>query len=264
MDKKVIFYLIYDDNLINNKIYNTYANYIHFGNFSISNINNLPKIFLNKRDPFDNYYNDMWFDLGISTEKNIKCLMVLKGINTFNNLFNNYEETYKILKDFINNALHNNIIKGIDLDIENCATIENTKKLICDIKKDFPDFIISLSTIGYSMCVKDMDSKYENNNEWSYSLFNTTDESKLIDYYNCLFNEDDFTLDSFKDMIDNGFLPNKINIGCDSKYFQDYDNYYELRCINKTFPLLGGVFIKYFNDIPYKWDLSAWLCITSK
>jgi hypothetical protein len=78
MDKKVIFYLIDNENSKDYKIYNSFANNIHFGYFSIANINNCPKIFLNDKEPFDNCYNDMWFDLGISTEKNIKCIMVLK------------------------------------------------------------------------------------------------------------------------------------------------------------------------------------------
>jgi len=259
MDKKVIFYLI--ENIENNKVYNTFANYIHFGYFSLSYINHIPQILLNKIDTHDNYYNNLWFDLGISTEKNIKCIMILKGYKTFENLFNNYDVFYKILIEFIND--NKNIIKGIDLDIENCATLENTKKFINDIKRDFPEFIISISTTGYSMCVKDIDTNYEDEKEWSYSLFNKTD-SHLIDYYCCQFNEDDFTNDSFKDMIDNGFSPSKIIMGCNSKFFQDYDNYYELRCINKTYPDLGGAAIKYYNDSPYKWDLSVWLCMTSK
>ncbi len=264
MDKKVIFYLIDNNykNIDGDKIYNSYANHIHFGYFKFSYENNTPKIFLNNIDPNNNIYDDLWFDLGVSTEKNINCIMVLRGLNTFNNLFNNYDIFYKILYEFINDKKQ--IIKGIDLDIENCATYENTKKLINNIKRDFPEFIVTMSTIGYSMCVNDIDTYYKNQNEWSYSLFNKTDEAKLINYYNCQFNEDDFTMDSFEDMINNGFSPNKIVMGCDSKYFQDYDNYYELRCINKKYPELGGTFIKYYNDKPYKWDLSAWLCMTSK
>ncbi len=262
MNKKLIFYLIDNNKIDNDKIYNSYINYIHFGYFKFNYENNLPKIFLNNVDPNNSYYNNFWFDLGISTEKHIKCIMVLKGFETFNILFDNYDICYKILYDFI--IEKKNIIKGIDLDLENCATLENTKKLINDIKRDFPDFILSMSTIGYSMCVKDIDTLYENIYEWSYTLFNKSNEGKLIDYYNCQFNEDDFTRDSFQDMIDNGFLPNKIIMGCESKYFQDYDNYYELRCINKNNPELGGAFIKYYNDSPYKWDLSVLLCLTSK
>ncbi len=257
MEKKVVYYL--NNNNKNTKIYSSYANYIHFGFFTFSNNK---KLLLNDIEADDIYNDDLWFDLGISTEKKIKCIMVLSGIKTFDILFSNYDTCYKILFDFINTK--KNIIKGLDLDIENCATMENTKKFINDFKKDFPDLLLVLSTIGYSMCVKDINTKYKDEKEWSYTLFNKTSEGNKIDYYNCNFNEDDLTMDSLEDMIDNGFNLEKIVMGCDSKYFQDYDNYYELRCITKKYPNIGGTFIKYFNDSPYKWDLSVWLCLTSK
>ncbi len=256
MEKKVIYYFNNNSDI---KIYSSYANYIHFGYFTF---NNKQKMLLNDIEPLDTFHDELWFDLGISTEKNIKCIMVLKGFKTFDILFNNYDIYYKILCDFIN--IKKNIIKGIDLDIENCATMENTKKFINDFKKDFPDLLLVLSTIGYSMCVKDIDTIYKDEKEWSYTLFNKTHEGTLIDYYNCNFNEDNLTMDSLKDIIDNGFNIEKIVMGCNSEYFQDYDNYYELRCIAKKYPNIGGTFIKYFNDSPYKWDLSVWLCLTSK
>jgi hypothetical protein len=258
MEKKIIYYM---NEIINNdnKIYNSYANLIHLGFFTFSNNK---KILLNGYEPLDIVYDDLWFDLGISSEKKIKCVMVLSGNKTFENLFSNYDIYYQILSDFITTKKY--IIKGLDLEIENCATIENTKKFINDFKRDFPDLLLVLSTIGYSMCVKDIDTKYENEKEWSYALFNKSPEGNKIDYYNCYFNEDNFTIDSLEDIIDNGFNVEKIIMGCDSQYFQDYDNYFELRCIAKKYPNIGGTFIKYFNDSPYKWDLSVWLCLTSR
>jgi hypothetical protein len=250
-NKKVIFYLNTYNNEI--KIYNTYASHIHFGYFHFSNL----KLYLNKKNPNDAYFNEMWFDLGISNEKNIKCIMVL-NVKYIENDYNIY---YNRLKEFIKT---NTIIKGIDLDIENKISLENIKKLINDIKRDFPNLLICISTTGYSMCVKDLETIYADEKEWSYSLFNKSPEALNIDYYTCAFNEDDLTIDSFQDMLDNGFPPEKIVMGCYSKYFQDYDNYYELRCIAKKDINFGGTFIKYFNDSPYKWDLSVWLCLTSK
>ena len=249
-NKKVIFYL--NTNKNENKIYNSYATHIHFGYFHFSNL----KLYLNKKDLTDGYFNEIWFDLGIATEKNIKCIMVLN----VKYMDNDYKKYYNELSEFIKS---NNIIKGIDLDVENKISLENIKKLISDIKRDFPDLLICISAIGYSMCVKDIETDYYYEKEWSFALFNKSIEASYIDYYNCAFNEDDYTLDSFQAMIENGFIPEKIVMGGDSHYFQDYDNYYELRCISKEYPI-GGTFIKYFNDSPYKWDLSAWLCLTSK
>jgi hypothetical protein len=189
-NKKVIFYLNTYKNEM--KIYDSYATHIHFGCFNFSNL----KLYLNKKDPNDEYFNEMWFDLGIATEKNIKCIMTL-DVKYMDNDYNIY---YNRLKEFIKSNI---LIKGIDLDVENKISLEDMKRLVNDIKRDFPDLLICISTIGYSMCVMDIDTDYYYEKEWSYSLFNKSIEASYIDYYNCAFNEDDFTMDSFLDMIDN-------------------------------------------------------------
>jgi hypothetical protein len=199
------------------------------------------------------YYDNFWFDLGIATEKNIICIISI--------LLNNDNLFYDKLCNLINN---NTLIKGIDINVENIFCLEDTKKFINKFKNDYPNLLLIMSTNGYSMCVNDVDTIYNNENTWSYSLFNKTDEAKMIDYYCCFFNEDDFTIDSFEDIIDNGFSPEKIVMGCNSDKFDSYDNYYELNRIKKKYPNMGGTFIKYFNDAPYKWDLNVWLCLNSK
>ena len=239
MEKRVIYYLEPNINYIDDiKIYNTFANHIHI----IVDLNN-----------DYNYNDDVWFDLGIAAEKNINCIIsiILKEDKLF------YDKLYHLI---------NNIpfIKGIDINVENNISLENTKYFINKFKNDYPNMLLIMSTIGYSMCVDDINTIYEDEKTWSYTVFNKTNEAKLIDYYCCNFNEDDLTMDSFDDMIINGFLPEKIVMGCYSNKFDCYDNYYELNKIKKNYPNMGGVFIKYFNDAPYKWDLNAWLCITSK
>lgn len=256
-NKKIIFYL--NNNNYNNQldnhldcIYNTEATHIHFGYFHFF----LYSLCLNYKIPNDDYYNEMWFELGIADEKNKKCVMVL-DVSFMEADYNDY---YNELSNFIK---ENKLIKGIDLDVENKISLETFKKLINDLSRDFPYLILSISTIGYSMCVRDIDTIYEDENVWSYILFNKSIEANKIEYYNCNFNEDDFTMDSFEDMIDNGFQPEKLIMGCNSKFFFTYDNYYELRNISKKYNI-GGTFIKYFNNSPYKWAMSVLLCITSK
>ena len=39
---------------------------------------------------------------------------------------------------------------------------------------------------------------------------------------------------------------------------------FDLQDITKKYTNIGGTFIKYYYDSPYKWDLSAWLCLNSK
>ena len=250
--KRVIYYLTENYNEYEIKIYNTYISHIHLGNFTFKNNN----LYLNDFSPNDTKYDDLWFDLGISIEKNKICIIHLDA----ENLFENYDNNYKLLCDLINNK--NIIIKGIDIDLENKLSLKDTIKFITDIKKDYPNILIVLSTIGYSMCVKDNDTKYDNDKIWSYSLFNKLKIENYIDYYSCNFDEDDFTMDSFEDMINNGFNESKLVMGCRSKNFDGYDNYFELNKIKKKYNI-GGTFIKYYHTAPYKWDLSACLSINS-
>lgn len=252
MDKRVIFYLM-PNNYNNIKLHNTYANYIHLGNFTYNN-----NLYLNNLSPFDSNYDDIWCDLGIASEKNINCIISISFDNVFDD---NYHLFYKKLCELINKK---EIIKGIDMDVENKISLHNIKMFINNIKRDFPNLLLVISTIGYSICVNDIDTIYKDEKEWSYTLFNKSSEGQMIDYYCCNFNEDDLTMDSFEDIIDNGFLPNKIVMGCYSKYFKDYDNYFELNRIRHKYPNIGGTFIKYYHDSPYKWDLDVWLCINSK
>jgi hypothetical protein len=249
--KRVISYLTENYNEYELKLYDSYISHIHFGIFSFAN----NQIYLNNYEPDDNSYDNLWFDLGISTEKDKICIMVLN----MDEFFENYDTYYKILCDFINNKKL--IIKGIDIDIENKASLSDTIKFITNFKKDFPNLQLILSVIGYSMCVKDIDTKYQNKEEWSYSLFNRMKAENLIDYYCCSFDEDDFTMDSFEYMINNNFNESKLVIGCKSDNIS-YDIYFELNKIKKKYNI-GGTFIKYFHDSPYKWDISAWLTINS-
>ncbi len=251
--KRLIYYLTENNNKHELKIYNSYVTHIHFGLFSFKN----NKIYLNNLCPTDSKYDNLWFDLGISVEKNKKCVMTLD----VENLFENYANYYKSLCDLINNNIL--IINGIDIDLENKLSLSETIKFITDIKKDFPNLILVLSTIGYSMCVKDINTKYKNNNSWSYSLFCKMKAENLIDYYNCNFDEDDFTMDSFEDMINNGFNESKLVMGCRSITFDGYDNYFELNKIKKKYNI-GGTFTKYFHNAPYKWDINVWLSLNSK
>jgi hypothetical protein len=251
--KRVIYYLTENYNEYELKIYNSFISHIHLGLFTFNN----NQIYLNDVSPYDNNNDNLWFDLGIATEKNITCLIQLN----MTNFFDNYNDNYKLLCELINNKKL--IIKGIDIDIENKASLSDTIKFITDIKKDFPNLLLAMSVIGYSMCVKDVDTKYEDIKEWSYSVFNKLKVETYIDYYNCSFDEDDFTMDSFEDMIINGFKESKLVMGSISKNFNRYDNYFELNRIKKKYNL-GGTFIKYFHNAPYKWDISSWLSINSK
>ncbi len=251
--KRLIYYLTENNINYEMKIYNTYISHIHFGIFTFNN----NQMYLNNILPTDTKYDNLWFDLGISTEKNITCIMVLD----MENFFDNYETYYKILYDFINN--NKLIIKGLDIDIENKAILSDTIKFITNIKNHFPNLLLVLSVIGYSMCVKDIDTTYTNYKSWSYSLFNKLKIEKLVDYYCCSFDEDNFTMDSFEDIIDNQFNETKIVMGANSINFNRYDNYFELNKIKKKYNM-GGAFIKYFHDAPYKWDISTWLSLNSK
>ena len=66
----------------------------------------------------------------------------------YNSLFSNFDVYYKMLKK----AIIKYNIKGIDLDVEENTDINNIKKIINQLDKDFgKDFIITMAPVGSSL-----------------------------------------------------------------------------------------------------------------
>ena len=110
-----------------------------------------------------------------------------------------------LLKKLINSK---KCIKGIELDIEERVELDNVKKLLRDLKNDFGKNFI-LTTADFIFC-----KVYNSPGMGGFiykDLFNSR-EGKLIDRFNVQA-YGTFTFRTYKNIIDNGYPPDKIVLG---------------------------------------------------
>ena len=123
------------------------SNSIHFG----KNEDGSPYIHLNDHTPDDPKFDECWKELKTVSDRGV-CVMVMMGGagGAYNDLFSNYDTYYGLLKEFISN--HSDVIKGLDIDIEEGVEINDVKKLIQNIHDDFGEgFIITMAPLGESL-----------------------------------------------------------------------------------------------------------------
>ena len=168
----------------------------------------------------------------------------------FNELFSDFEFYYGLLYNLIKNK---NIIKGIDLDIEENVDLKNVKMLINRINKDFGnDFIISLAPVQSSL-----EYNYPGLGGFKYRDLLNSPEGKLINYFNGQFYAD-YSLKAYNKVITNKYNPNMIVMGMlGTNKTQMEQNYKEIKKIYQKYDnKFGGVFLweyylypEFVNDI---------------
>jgi histidinol phosphatase-like PHP family hydrolase len=170
-----------------------------------------------------------------------KDVKIIYSIILAQDFFTNYYDNFNELKELLNN---NTFISGVDLEIEDNISLNHLKLIVNDIDYYFDNFIISMKIY--------LDSNHS---------FNKTVEGNRIDYYTCYFDNFDFTLDNYNIMIEEGYKPNKLVIGCtDTNLYEDY--YIVISKIRKKYKDFAGVFV--IENIPYLWGMSVNIALTSK
>lgn|ERR1711871_486936 len=227
---------------------NPFVTHIHLSSihFGVNN-DSSPYIHLNNYPPNDPKFDNVWKNLEISRENNIKNILMIGGAGgAYNYLFSDFNIYYKLLYDVINKYP----IDGIDLDIEEPVKLNDVKMLIRKIRADFgEDFIISMAPVSFAL-------KYNNSGLGNFSykeLFNS-DEGKMIDYFNGQF-YGDYNINSYKKVVDNNYPPNKIVMGMLSEdVFNNFCYTYNVvKNLSNTYQNFGGVFVwEYFNAPPSK------------
>ena len=214
---------------------------VHFG----TNSDNSPYIHLNNNVPTDPIFYSLWGDIEECYKKGIKVILMVGGAGgAFNALFGDFDTYYPMLRDMLKSYCFN----GIDLDIEELVDINNVKKLINQIKKDFKDeFIITMAPLQSSM---------SNDNGsmggFIYKNLYNSDEGKYIDYFNTQ-SYYSYTFDDYDAMIKNGYPPEKIVFGMISSQFNSSnmnDACDTIKLIKQKYKDFGGVFVWEFCDCP--------------
>lgn len=242
---KIIYYyqtFICLDDLINDPncvVTHIHLSSIHFGVDS----NSKPYIHLNDNNPSDPKFDNLWKDLHRIKGKGIKIILMIGGAGGgYSSFFSDYSVYSEILFNFIDK--NKDLIDGIDLDIEEPVSLDNTKKLISDIRKTFgDDFIISLAPIQSSLM-----NDEPGMSGFIYKDLYTSQEGKYIDYFNvqCY---DDFSIDAYQQMLKNGYPENMINMGMLSG--MDLTNILtEIKKIRTIYNLAGVFNWEYYSSPP--------------
>ena len=254
MNKKIIYYyqtfsgldkILYP----NNPVTHIHLSAIHFGN----NSDESPYIHLNDFPPTNKKFDSVWNDLQKAETFNIKTIIMIGGAGgAFNTLFSNFNAYYSLLKELI---LQKKVIKGIDLDVEEFIELDDLKKLILQLKKDFGEkFIISMAPVQMSL-----QEDTPGMGGFIYKDLYNSPEGKLIDYFNGQFYVD-YSENAYSQVIKNGYPPEKIVMGMISG--EDYEK--QLMKICNDYKDFGGVFIWEYYNAPVDWDININKIINGK
>ena len=138
---RIIYYYQTFNGLKNILYQDTPVTHIHLSSihFGTNTDETTPYILLNDYSPYDKRFDQVWKDLLNAKKYNIKTILMVGGAGgAFGTLFSNFNTYYPLLRDFIINKNKNeNIIQGVDLDVEEYTNIEDIKMLIRKLKEDF-------------------------------------------------------------------------------------------------------------------------------
>lgn len=247
MSKKIIYYYQTFNGLKSiltpdTKVTHIHLSSIHFG----IDENNNPYIHLNNNNPNDKIFDSVWEDIKKAKQLGIKIILMMGGAGgAFQTLFSNIHIYYSLLKELI--LEKQDLIDGVDLDIEEIVSIDDVELLILQIKKDFGrSFIITMAPVQYSI-----ENDVPGMGGFIYKdLYNNC--GHLIDYFNvqCY---NDYSLEAYNQMIKNGYPEEKIVMGSISS--QNFNsNLNVLKQIVKNYNNFGGVFNWEYYDAPTNWS----------
>lgn len=244
--KVILYYQTFSDLspilIENSPVTHIHLSALHFG----ENENGDPYIHLNDYSPYNDKFDSVWLDMARANQLGIKVKIMLGGAGgAYNTLFSNFSVYYSFLKELIQNK---SFISGIDLDVEEETSLENIKILMRALKRDFgPDFTISFAPIQYAL-----QSDVPGLGGFSYKDLLKSKEGYMIDYFNGQF-YNDYSEDSYNQVIENGYNPNGIIMGVEG-----VDNIEDnLKIIHNLYlkygDNFGGVFLWEYYMGPSNW-----------
>ncbi len=172
------------------------------------------KIYLNDNSPDNNIFDDLWMETKKASVQGCKIMVMMGGAGlAYNELFTDFNVYYPQLVQMLKDRPW---IQGVDLDIEEHASLENIQMLINKLVEDFgEEFTITMAPISSSL-MNDGGSISGIN----YKQLYQSDEGKYIHWFNtqCY---DSFTKDTYDSIIQNGYPPEKIVMGMESGQFNE-------------------------------------------
>lgn len=221
---------------------------IHFG----LNYREEPYIHLNDDSP--DSFTDLWKELQEAVSRGIKIILMIGGAGGgYTSLFSDYDTYFNLLVETIKK--YEDIITGVDLDVEEFINYNDIVKLIKDIKHTFgSSFSISMAPIQEAIQTDTIGM-----GGFSYKKLYKSEVGAYIDYF-CVQFYQNFTLNAYDECVANGYPPEMIVMGMLSG--MDYDQCKEevYDTSHKYKDNFGGVFNwEYYNSPPFgKKDPSYW------
>lgn len=232
------------------KIYNeddVYVTNIHLSSLHFGpNDDNSSYIHLNNLSPYSSKFNKVWDDLVKCKKKGIKIIIMLGGAGgAYNYMFKNnetYLECLNLLLKLINDK--EDIIDGIDLDVEEEIGLDNILKLIRDLNAKLPkNFIFSMAPVSDYLI-----SDSPGMGGFKYSDIIKSDVGNRIDYFNGQFYDysifEETTLTDIYNMCTKVIPREKLVLGIE---YISSDFYDELYSITVSKPISGVYFWEYVN-----------------
>ena len=194
-----------------------------------------PYIHLNDMCPDDPKFKEVWADLEKAYDLGIKIVVMIGGAGGgYASLFEDYEAAYCLLQKFLSHR----IITGIDLDIEEMVALDDVRRLIRDVKRDYPRFTIAMAPIQSSLQTDEPGM-----GGFVYKDLLRTAEGKQIDYFNGQFYSD-FSEEAYDQVIKNGYPPNKVVMGS----MNGSGSVTTVSSLAKKYKEFGGVFSWEYSD----------------
>lgn len=212
-------------------------------------------IYVNDNLPSDPKFDTMWMETNEMSDQGVTILLMVGGAGgAYQSLFSDFETYYPLLRDLLREKTY---IGGIDLDIEESVSIEHVKMLIKRLKDDFGnDFQITMAPIAPSMITDNPGM-----GGFSYKELVSSEEGKLIERFHVQCYES-FSLETYEEIIKNGWNPEKIVMGMMSGQFTKdtfNDALQEVQSCLKRYPEMAGVFVwEYIDSPPDENDPSQW------
>ena len=217
------------------------------------------QIYLNDNLPNNPIFDTMWREVHEASDQGVTIMLMVGGAGgAYTNLFKEFNTYYPLLKELLQLK---SFISGIDLDIEEVVDINNVKRLINLLKKDFPNLKLSMAPVSGSMM-----SSSSGMGGFSYKDLYKSQEGQHIDWFNvqCY---GSFSFNTYQSIINNGYPPDKIVMGHESGQF-DKNTFHtaleEVKKCLKSYPTMGGVYDwEYLNAPPDENDPSQWAKLMS-
>ncbi len=229
---------------------------IHFDKDSYGNC----QIYLNDNLPDSVGFNVMWREIQQVSVQGVTTMLMIGGAGgAFTTLFQNFEACYPQLRELLQNKSY---LSGVDLDVEESISLNDIQMLIRCLKRDFPYLKLSMAPIASSL-----ETDFPGMGGFSYKHLLNSKEGQMIDWWNvqCY---DDFSCDTLRRIVKNGYPPDSIHMGMMSGQFPPHQFSKALDTVSQmlhSYHSLGGVFVwEYIDAPPDTKDPSQWCHMMSE